>query len=74
MRTLSRDPFARTETVRANYYNAGACSWCGQRGPERVGPRYLYQYGTVRDDRPGSVNWHRGVFCSKGCHDAYHGS
>lgn len=81
MTTVSRAPFARTEIVRRNSENYSDCSYCGQQRTKsglyatsapRIFP--LWEYGTERDDRPGesNVNWHKGLFCSKGCHDAYH--
>ena len=37
------------------------CSWCG--GSSRSGKLYRFR---GRDEQ----RWHRGVFCSKSCHDA----
>lgn len=79
MRTLSHDPFGRFEIVRdrvsVEHLSTASrtCIWCGQGRQTPSGSHYLYVYGTVQDDRPGHVNWHRGEFCSKPCHDAYHG-
>lgn len=61
--TISRDPFARAEVVRTKV-GAGSCSWCGT-------VRRLWQYGTEVDT--GHYSAHRGQFCSKSCHDDYHG-
>lgn len=72
MTTISRYPFARQNLVR-RLVTTGinrTCDWCGQkRRKDR-----LFEYGTERDDRPGesNVGWHKGLFCSKGCHDSYH--
>ena len=68
---LSHDPFARTSLVRRLVVTGQKCFWCGQ---SRRGDA-LFQYGTERDDRPGEthVGWHKGLFCSKSCHDSYHG-
>ncbi len=75
MRTISRDPFARTELVRERVYwpDPLHCPYCGTI-PEtpKTGDRYLYRYGTAHD--AGRTDWHRGLYCSKGCHDAYHGA
>lgn len=62
--TLSHDAFARTETVRETVWHSGVCNWCGGTG--RL-PGRLFRYGTEEDDRPGRVNWWRGVFCSVTC-------
>lgn len=64
---ISRDPFARETLVRRVVKGYSCCQWCGN---ERV-QGGLFEYGTERYDRPG-VNWHKGYFCSKGCHDSYH--
>jgi hypothetical protein len=68
MRTLSHNGFARTSTVRKSAPSGfgRSCEWCGSSD------RTLYCYGTEADDS-GRVNWHRGAFCSKSCHNAYHG-
>ena len=74
MRQLSRDTFARTLFVRETYDAprlGKTCDWCGAEDGVDV-PR-LYRYGTARDDRPTSVDWHRGLFCSATCHRSYHG-
>lgn len=76
---ISHDPFARQslmrETVdRRPYCGGRGCRWCGnwrhRAGKPMVG--LLFRYGTERDDR-GGINWHTGEFCSKSCHDSYHG-
>ena len=63
MRTLSHDGFARQSTVKSEPVD-GSCDWCGNGTT-------AYQYGTAPDDS-NRINWHRGLFCSKGCHDSYH--
>jgi hypothetical protein len=61
--------------VRRITYVRNKCDNCGGNyenpGKNKIG---LYEYGTERDDKPGeaNVNWHKGLFCSKECHDAYH--
>lgn len=76
---ISHDAFARLSIVRrvvvalSNTHRPCTCAECGQ-------PRYraaklthsLFQYGTALDDRT-AIDWHRGAFCSKSCHDTYHG-
>jgi len=67
---FSRDPFARTELHKAVSYpkkapKIGGCDWCGQKD------RTLYRYRTESDG--GRKGEHRGDFCCKSCHDAYHG-
>lgn len=64
---LSRDPFARTETMRRRAGSAGekaSCDWCGQKA-------LLYEYGTQSDSN-GRVNEWRGFFCNIACAYAYH--
>lgn len=83
MRQVSRDPFARTTLMRqhvrvedlpSRYTVVGVvglppgCDECGNFNANGG----LFRYGTERDDRAGP-NWHKGLFCSKSCHDAYHG-
>jgi hypothetical protein len=64
---ISRDPFARTELHRTETKAAGAsCDWCG--GLNRRGG--LFSYTTESDG--GRKSPHRGRFCCKPCHDAYH--
>lgn len=72
---ISHDAFGRFSLVRRLYGLPGiTCSFCG-RQRKRKYVKALFQYGTERDDRPGehNVSWHSGEFCSKGCHDSYHG-
>lgn len=69
-RRISRDPFARTGLHRETVQQPGAtCSWCGST--RRHGA--LYRYRTESDANPSRPGAHRGLFCSKSCHDAYHG-
>lgn len=76
--TISHDPFARQSVVRRVSDNTCKCLWCGNHRPMRLSSLGEYhtvnafEYGTERDDHAG-VNWHRGAFCSKACHDSYHG-
>ena len=71
MRTISRDPFARTETVRMNWSvtSTQLCDWCGTKRQSKSGNPYLYRYATETDG--GSRHWHRGLFCCKSCHDSF---
>jgi hypothetical protein len=73
MTRLSHDPFARTALVRAIVFDTkkGGCHECGDyTRVARAG--YLFMYGTEHDDT-GRINWHQGQFCSRGCHNSYHG-
>lgn len=75
MISVSHDPFARESLVR-RIVHGGTCDNCGgNRVKHGEITSALFQYGTERDDRPGekNVNWHKGKFCSKSCHDSYHG-
>lgn len=74
MRVISRDPYARTELVRERTYwpDPLYCAFCGTIHETPKGDRYLYQYGTAHDG--GRTDWHRGAYCSKSCHDAFHGA
>lgn len=63
MTYINRDPFARQELHREIVSNT-VCSWCGTKG------KHMFQYRTETDG--GRKYTHSGVFCSKGCHDAYH--
>ena len=66
MALMNRDPFARTELHRNVYARPNAeCSWCGTKD------RRLYEYRTETDG--GWSHEHKGLFCSKSCHDSYHG-
>lgn len=71
---VSRDPFARTTLMRQSISHSGItasmkCAWCGNLN--RYGG--LFMYGTEPDGVSTRINWHKGLFCSKGCHDCYHG-
>lgn len=70
MTQISRDPFARTELHRRTLQTGQGCAWCGQSGHNRNG-LCLYIYRTESDG--GRMSEHKGLFCSKSCHDAYHG-
>lgn len=65
---INRDPFARHDIVRRVVQTHSSCTWCGSK--QSGGG--LFEYGTQPDDN-GRVNWHKGLFCSKSCHDSYHG-
>ena len=70
MALISRDPFARTELHREVTDNMSDCDNCGQQRTKSTKVLGLFQYRTESDG--GRVNVHKGLFCSKGCHDAYH--
>lgn len=76
MRAIARDPFARTTLVRDTIQIlAGnqSCDFCGGVGTSRRRRMpFLYRYGTEPDAIHPRVAWHRGAFCSRSCHDAYH--
>lgn len=73
---ISRDPFARTtlvrRVVRLNPNMPPKCCFeCGGLNSHLN----LFEYGTENDGLTASYigpHWHKGLFCSKGCHDAYH--
>ncbi|WP_024517005.1 hypothetical protein [Bradyrhizobium sp. Tv2a-2] len=72
-RLISRDPFARQELHSFRVYvNAiGSCKWCGSTRATKTGRRYLNGYYIEND--AGRRDDHLGLFCSKSCHDDYHG-
>lgn len=65
---ISRDPFARQELHRETVATTEGCSWCGNK--PRSGKK-LFRYLTETDS--GRKSPHKGLFCGKDCHDAYHG-
>jgi hypothetical protein len=66
---ISHDGFARQFTMRRVVEPVpGGCAWCGQLN----GYGSLFQYGTEPEDS-SRLNPHQGLFCSKSCHDSYHG-
>jgi hypothetical protein len=73
MAYINRDPFARTElhrrVVNSHTFMQIECSWCGQ--PRLGKPKTLFQFYTETD--AGRQHVHKGLFCSKSCHDSYHG-
>ena len=74
---ISCDPFAREELHRKNVDASHAtCHFCGSVRFTKAGKPYLYRYYTERDGVYTSLvgpQYHSGLFCSKSCHDAYHG-
>lgn len=76
---LSRDPFARSITIRRTVRygpdrstTAISCRWCGQDG--HVSPnrwRRFFQYGSWQDGINTQPSYVDGVFCSVGCFRAY---
>lgn len=82
--TLARHPDARMDFVRRSVYTNDGCALCGgyrMRAGTLV--RALFQYGlwrggakpTFEKAPPTTVSGHRFdlLFCSKVCHDHYHG-
>lgn len=72
---LSHDPFARCTVVRETLGGSEGdlCDWCGcprSRAPHNL-PLKLFIYFTVSDG--GTTRRSKGAFCSKSCHDSYHG-
>ena len=59
---VSRNPFAREE-LHKEFSHVGSCDWCGQK-------KKLYKYRTESDG--GRNSEHKGLFCSKACHNDYH--
>ena len=74
MAVISHDGMARTElhreTVRVDERDGCYSCSCLNGKP---GKRRLYRYGTQAEGINTRVNWHKGLFCGKPCHDAYHG-
>jgi hypothetical protein len=70
--TVSRDSFARQETVREHVYvnHDAGCSECGKRGKLLSTGKYrLFRYGTETDG--GTLRWANGIFCSITCFRCY---
>jgi hypothetical protein len=68
---ISRDPFARQELHREVMATSRSCDNCGGfrwRGGRKL--QSLFAYFTESDG--GRRFEHRGLFCSKPCHDSYH--
>ena len=61
--TTSRDPFARTETVRQ--HASGECAWCGM--PAK------FRYGIHADGIHTRPEMQKRVFCGRSCERAYNG-
>jgi hypothetical protein len=54
------------------YETSTGCANCGAtRKSNRTGRRSLYLYRTETDG--GRSFQHKGLFCCKSCHDAFHG-
>ena len=78
MALISRDPFTRQELHRrVVQINAGpqprGCFWCGNLRMSKTGKASLYEYRTEPDRITPRPAVHSGMFCSKSCHDNYHG-
>lgn len=82
--TLARDSSARQDFVRRSVETSSPCAWCGgYRWRAGTWVRRLWQYGVWGDGAVPKFEMTRrhpvsGVrfsllFCSKDCHDAYHG-
>lgn len=70
-RLISRDPFARQELHRESVpVPAISCAWCGQFRGSVASSHKLFRYYTESDG--GRRFDHKGLFCSKSCHDSYH--
>jgi len=69
MAYVCRDPFARTELHKSFVPTDRTCDWCGQMKSVR-GQKGLYRFRTESDG--GRSFEHRGLFCTKSCHDSYH--
>lgn len=76
MRAIARDPFARTTLVRDTIQPLAGNHTCDFYGGGGTSRRhrvpFLYCFGTEPDAIHPRVAWHRGTFCSRSCHDAYH--
>lgn len=74
MALVNRDPFARQElhSQVATVMNGATCDWCGQvrMSKHKTPVPQLLSFVTETDG--GSKHRHRGLFCSKSCHDDYH--
>jgi len=58
--TISRDPFARSETVRRVVVTDHECAACTRRA--------RFQYGTEFDGIGTRVSWSPVLVCSLACH------
>lgn len=71
--TISRDPFARSTIERERVATNETCDFCGNRRRTKHGlSGNLFRYGTWNDGVHTRIGWHKGLFCSKPCHDDYH--
>jgi hypothetical protein len=75
MTQINHDGFARTalhrETITCDRQTCNNCG--GHRWRKGAQLFVLFSYYTVRDDSlRGRKDYHKGLFCSKSCHDAYH--
>ncbi len=68
---VSHDPFARTALLRkaVSPEDGATCAWYG--GTRKGGG--LFVYGLDADGVTTRIQQSSGAFCSKACHDAYHG-
>lgn len=58
--TVSRDPFARRETVRRVVVTDYECAACSRRA--------RFQYGTQDDGLGARIHWDPVLVCSLACH------
>ena len=61
--TISRDVFARCDTVREKVAKGQECAWCGQ--PAR------FRYGTHADGIMTRPSMQKRVFCGRSCERAF---
>lgn len=66
---IGRNPFARETLYRRSVSHPFGCSECGKFN----GKGRLFEYGSQTDGIATRITSHKGKFCSKSCHDAYHG-
>ena len=59
---ISRDPFARFDTVRRRLPQNSECAWCGQTA--------RFEYGSETDSGKQHMDGH--YFCSIGCRKDYY--
>ena len=67
--TLSHDGFARQGLQRTLVTTTQDCDWCGKK--RGGGGTQLFRYATQGDGYGARRREHRGLFCSKSCHDSY---
>jgi hypothetical protein len=71
---VTRNPFAREELHRERVkvnQSLITCAWCGNVRGDKERP-WLYRFWVERDDRWGSKDEIKGLFCSKECLRSYY--